>query len=73
MMLVAFREPHQSRKDTETEQNMEIMTIPPANRFLIEGLWMMKRRRPMMKILNSLALWLTNVWTTQGGWTSLRP
>jgi len=47
--------------------------LPPANRFFIEGLWMMKRRRPMRKILNRRALWLTNVWTTHGGWMSLRP
>ena len=48
-------------------------TKPPAERFFIEGLWMMKRRRPTMKILKSLALWLMNDWTTHGGWTSLRP
>ena len=54
-------------------KHWKLKNIPPADRFFTEGLWMMKRRRPMMKILKSLALWLTNAWTTHGGWMSWRP
>lgn len=52
---------------------MQAVSSPPGLKFLMDGLWIMKYREPIMNILKRRALWLMNVWTTHGGSISARP
>lgn len=45
----------------------------PAEKFLSEGLWTTVYDSPTTNTLYRTALWLMKFWTTQGGWTALRP